>query len=365
MKTTTTAEATKTKFEKISDAHNLYRYGTVYYALIRHKGKLHKRSLATDDKATAKRKLADFQRDLGKVDASQGKLTLKALCERYLSTQAARSPKTLKGKTAAVRRFLADFSLGADSQVAKVKPSDLQAWLASYKFGYAMYNHFVQTVRGVFAVAMADKAIAFNPAAELKPKKIVTPIRVTPSFDEFNAIVANVRSQVHNAENESSADYMEFMGLVGVGQAEASGIQKQHVNLKTKQLTFFRVKTNTPYTVPIFGQAEALVKKLISKPGMQQTDYLFPVNMDKSKNDAGSTVKDVRKALSEACKRLKMPAYTQRSLRRMFITRCIEKGIDVKVIASWQGHRDGGKLILGTYGHLRNEHADNMAKLLS
>lgn len=49
----------------------------------------------------------------------------------------------------------------------------------------------------------------------------------------------------------------------------------------------------------------------------------------------------------------------------MFITRCIEKGIDVKVIAQWQGHQDGGKLILGTYSHVRNVHAEEMAKKLA
>jgi hypothetical protein len=37
----------------------------------------------------------------------------------------------------------------------------------------------------------------------------------------------------------------------------------------------------------------------------------------------------------------------------MFITRAIEKGIDVKVISDWQGHSDGGKLILQTYSHVR------------
>jgi integrase len=359
-------KATKPKFEKVSDVHNLYRYnGAVYYALVRQKGKLFKRSLETTDRATAKRKLADFERDLGKVDASQGKCTLKELCARYLSTQAAHSPKTLKGKKAAVRRFLADLPLGEDAQVPKVKPSDLQSWLASYAFGYAMYNHFVQTVRGVFAVAMADKMIASNPAADLKPKKVVSPIRLTPSFDEFNAIVANVRAQRNNAEAESSADYLEFMGLIGVGQAEASGIQKQHVNLAKKQLTFFRVKTRTPYTVPLFGQAEALVKKLVSKAGMQPADHLFPVNMEKSHNDAGTCVKDAKNALSTACKRLGLPDYTQRSFRRMFINRAIEKGVDVKVIASWQGHRDGGKLILGTYSHVRNVHSEEMAKKLA
>ena len=39
---------------------------------------------------------------------------------------------------------------------------------------------------------------------------------------------------------------------------------------------------------------------------------------------------------------------SHRSFRRMFITRAIEKGVDVKVIAEWQGHRDGGRLILQT-----------------
>jgi site-specific recombinase XerD len=49
----------------------------------------------------------------------------------------------------------------------------------------------------------------------------------------------------------------------------------------------------------------------------------------------------------------------------MFITRAIEKGVDVKVIAEWQGHRDGGKLILQTYSHVNRPHSHRMAQLLS
>ena len=49
----------------------------------------------------------------------------------------------------------------------------------------------------------------------------------------------------------------------------------------------------------------------------------------------------------------------------MFITRAIEKGIDVKVIAEWQGHRDGGKLILDTYSHVRAAHSMRMAQLMT
>ena len=51
--------------------------------------------------------------------------------------------------------------------------------------------------------------------------------------------------------------------------------------------------------------------------------------------------------------------------RRMFITRALEKGIDVKVIAQWQGHIDGGKLILDTYSHVSTQHVKRMAQLMT
>ena len=249
---------------------------------------------------------------------------------------------------------MTDLPSGAEVQVSKIKPSDLEAWLASYPFGYSSYNHYVQVVKSMFEMAVNDNVLAVSPAERIKGKKVVKPIRVTPTFEEFNAIVADVRQQKWNAEAQASADFLEFMGLVGVGQAEMTGLQRQHVNLAKHQITFFRQKTKTPYTVPIYPQAEALLKKLMTQPGLKPTDPLFPVNLAKSKRiEAEGKTKDATKSLAAACKRLGYPAYTQRALRRMFITRCIELGVDVKVIASWQGHQDGGKLILGTYSHVR------------
>ena len=49
----------------------------------------------------------------------------------------------------------------------------------------------------------------------------------------------------------------------------------------------------------------------------------------------------------------------------MFITRCLELGIDVQTIARLQGHKDGGKLILDTYGHVSDAHSQRMAQLLT
>ncbi|MBA2435368.1 MAG: hypothetical protein H0V54_09880, partial [Chthoniobacterales bacterium] len=40
-------------------------------------------------------------------------------------------------------------------------------------------------------------------------------------------------------------------------------------------------------------------------------------------------------------------------------------GVDVKVIAEWQGHKDGGKLILDTYSHVNRAHSQRMAQLMN
>ena len=49
----------------------------------------------------------------------------------------------------------------------------------------------------------------------------------------------------------------------------------------------------------------------------------------------------------------------------MFITRALEKGIGVKVIAQWEGHTDGGKLIRDTSSDASPQHVKRMAQLMT
>jgi hypothetical protein len=49
----------------------------------------------------------------------------------------------------------------------------------------------------------------------------------------------------------------------------------------------------------------------------------------------------------------------------MFITRALQLGIDVKTVSAWQGHRDGGKLILDTYSHVNPAHSQRMAQRMA
>ena len=162
--------------------------------------------------------------------------------------------------------------------------------------------------------------------------------------------MADIRSQRFNADAEESGDFVEFLGLAGLGQAEAASIKRSDVDLDAGRIIVYRHKTDQGFVISIYPQLRPLLEKLCA--GKAHDERLFEI-------------KEARKALANACKRLGFPNFTHRSLRRMFITRAIELGVDVKTIAEWQGHRDGGTLILRTYSHVRAVHSTRMAQLMT
>jgi integrase len=331
----------------------LYRYNPTgqYFARVRFGGKLHREKLDTHDYQVARRKLADFRRDLVRTDASLGNTSLTEVLNKYARTIGGDAPKTQIGKRAVIEKLKAEW-YGADSlPLRSIRPSDIEVWLSKHygSLSAAYYNSALSVLRNVFDLAVRDRIIAESPVAHLSYKKRATPIRLTPTFEEFKAIVSNIRNQRFNADAEQSADFVEFLGLAGLGQAEAASITRADVDLAAGRIVILRRKTSAGFVIPIFPQVRPLVEKLCK--GKAHDARLF-------------NIENARKALRNACKRSGLPSFTHRSLRRMFITRAIEKGIDVKVIAEWQGHRDGGKLILNTYSHIRRPHSDRMAALM-
>ena len=353
MQTVQNAAATQATLKRV--ASGLYRYSTsgVYFAHVRIGGKLFRESLQTTDRKIADRKLSDFRRSKAKVDPRTGKTTLKALAERYDATISHLAASTLKAKRGILARLKSDWPEGEEHSVGAIKSSHCDLWIArqAKRVGRSHYNAYVQLLKDVLEFAVRDRMIPENPAAHLKYLQREKPIRQTPTWDDFQAMVADIRNQPFNADAKDSADFVEFIGLAGLGQAEASALTLPDVDFERGQMTTFRNKTRTGFAVPIYPQLRPLLERLAAEAKSEGRDRLF-------------RIKDAKKAIAGACRRLKLPSYTHRSFRRLFITRAIEKGIDVKVIAEWQGHRDGGKLILDTYSHVNRVHSQRMALLM-
>jgi integrase len=340
-------------FQKVGEC--LYRYSSngVYYARIKSSGKEIRRSLRTQDRTLANRKLRELKDKLAQIDPSKSKITLAKLCDQYLQTVQHQKPKTIERKTHIVNRIKSDWLTGSAIQVRKIKPTDVQLWLTRYEFGPVSRNLHLACIKEIFAMAIGDGLITHSPAANIKKVKIDKPIRRTPTFEQFQAIVESIRSQEFNGHDaDESADFVEFLGLAGLGQAEASALTwDADIDWQREQITTFRHKTKSGFVIPLYPQLRPLLERRYAQrtPGQ---DHVF-------------RIQNAKRAIAAACKRLKLPAFSHRSFRRMFITRAIERGVDVKVIAEWQGHRDGGKLILETYSHVNPVHSRRMAALMT
>jgi integrase len=69
----------------------------------------------------------------------------------------------------------------------------------------------------------------------------------------------------------------------------------------------------------------------------------------------------IRRGLAKACERAGLRTLNHHDFRHMFITRCVESGVDLPTIARWIGHNDGGALLSKRYFHLLDGHSQEMA----
>lgn len=336
-------------------ADNLYRYSTSkkYYAVFKLHGKTKWLSLETTDQELAKRKLREEIEKYRKTDPKANTMTLAALLGLYEQSIAGLAEHTKATRKSILKIFKETWSFGLEIEVRSVTKGQLQIWLSKHRerLKNSSYNEYIRFVRHLFAVAVDNKVIAESPIAQIKLVRAEKPIRPTPTWEDLHAIVAEVRKQKFNADASDSGDLIEFMGKAGIGTAECANLLGQHVDFDKGRIILYRKKTDTGYTIPMFPQVRPLLERFRENGKIESGKPVFGI-------------KDPKKALDAACKRLLMQHFEPRSLRRCFITRAIELGVDFKTIASWQGHRDGGVLIAKTYSHLRNEHSDNMAKKL-
>lgn len=318
-----------------------------------HKGKRILQALGTNDSPCttlpeARRLLRDKRAELERTDVVASKKTLKAIIAEYKAVMPFKE-STKAYKTAYLDLLAKEFS--ASTKVADIKTSQMLKFLAQFEGrAAATKNHVITVCRDLFRYAISDRVIASSPIEGIKYKRPKHAIkRLTPSWGEFEAIVQSIRNVPTSDTRDASADLVEFMGNAGLGQGECAGLRWQDINFKTEKIVIVRQKTGEEFSVPIFQTVRPLLERMNAE------------RKDPSPTDPVFKVKDPKKGLEAACKRLNFPKYSARAFRRMFITRCLELGIDAQTIASWQGHRDGGQLILKVYARVSDEHTRRMA----
>jgi integrase len=290
--------------EFVRVGENLYRYSTskTYYAVYRKHGRLLWKSLKTTDRELAKRKLKDEIANAGRIDQRQEKMSLGALLGLFEDHLNRFDVRTRANRRYILNTFKQTWKYGLDLAVRDITLAQLDGWLAQHsaRIKRTSLNAYILFVRQLFELAIAARAIAESPAVTLKMLKPEEPIRQTPTWLQFQNIVEDIRKQRFNADAEESADLVEFMGLAGVGLSESANLKGEHIDFEAKKIWLFRSKTDTGYAIPIFPQLKNLLERFKATGRLQNSQPVFKV-------------RDPKKALTNACNRLKLPHFPTRS----------------------------------------------------
>jgi integrase len=223
--------------------------------------------------------------------------------------------------------------------------------------GAGLSNDYFNQCRHIFIelfkIAQERDPRIHNLGQRLKFAKIYTEELILPTAEQFAEIVECVTEGNNNGWTDAAEDLIRGLSYTGLRINEARQLRNRHVDLKNWEINLPAkiVKgKRIARTVPIFLEARPLFTRLVSEAGPD--GEIFHVS-------------EATETLRKACKLAGWkPALTHHDLRHYFATRCLESTKDVKVVAQWMGHIDGGGLVLKTYAHVCAKFANEAAKLV-
>jgi len=345
--------ATESRWQKTPVA-NLVRHvqSDTYYARIRVRSKLIWKSLKTDRISVAKLRLSDFnkeerQRAAVQTAVARGVMTFGQALEMFkqrLQSDPDAKPKTRQYYHWRINALLKSWPGLEDIDVSKITAAQCRDWAFenASKWSSISHNHTVSILRRVFNIAIEAGARYDNPglAAKRVREKVEKEI-VLPNFKDFQKMVKVVKTG-GSGFSKPVSELIEFLAYGGFRKGEARNVTWQDCDFSRREV----VVRGDPET----GTKNSEVRILPMIPEMQKLLKRMKAERPEESRDAPvMRVFECQKSIDRASKILRIKRITHHDLRHLFATR-------------WLGHKDGGALAMKTYGHLRNEHSQALAR---
>ena len=335
-------------------AECLYRNGNGnYIALIKIKGKQIKRSLKTNDRQLANRRLADLREKSQRLLGSESRnIRFEELASAWIASKSADLKTASVDRRKVAIKGLAIFFAG--KPVRSIDYGDIESWKIGRggKMSARTHNIELETLNALMRYAIDKGILLDNPTGKFKrriqPHNAVEP----PTKEQFTVLVNTLRASKMSIAS-GATDMVEFLAYSGMRVGEAREVCLQDVNFEQKRVRITGGETGNKNHkerfIPLFQNLAAVVSRIIERnPKISATSKLFSIDSP-------------RGSMKLSCKRAGLPSFSVHSLRHFFATNAIESDVNFKTLGDWLGHSDGGMLAAKTYGHLRREFSEEMA----
>jgi integrase len=335
-----------------------------YYARIKVNGKIIRASLKTTVWSTAKLRLTDFlkeqQEARGRVEAPKFSEAVE-LFKRELENDTGIKPQSKKYRLWCLLKLERSWPALWELRLDEITEPACKEWAAKLNQEIAChyYNNTIGTLKqvlqtGIKAHKEKTGVVLENSASELRRTKVKQKDLHLPEPSHFKGLIENLRKR-SGGWGPRVADLVEFLAYSGLRiKSEAIWVTWEDIDWQRKEIIVrghpeTGTKNSEIRRVPILPDMETLLTRLKDELGTLTSGSITQVGK-------------CNEALARACKELAIAKLTHHDLRHLFATRCIESGVDIPTVSRWLGHKDGGALAMRTYGHLRNEHSQQMAQ---
>ena len=351
-------------------ATNLFRSDItgVYYAIFKRDRRQVKRSLHTTNRQLAWCRMVELRHKIDRLFSKDprtlpfaeyddtGKL-IGGLAKRWFDITAATiEPSTRDRYLGNIKQLSVHFHGKA---IGSIGLKDAEAWAIARakERSKETFTKERDVLVRIIQYGVDHKLLLDNFADKInRPTPDKKPIQI-PTRAQFRQLVATMRAN----RGDRSADLTEVLARSGCRLSEIVGNKKydkepmrwRDIDFERKLFTVTKSKNHEPRFVPLFPLLEVFLQELLNKlPTPPRPD------------DRIIAIRSAKKSIGSACRALHLPQYGHHTCRHLFCSNCLEAGVDFKTISEWVGHSDGGILVAGTYGHLRNEHSAAMARLI-
>lgn len=362
-------------FQKVRDSRGhkirgLWRRGKRFYSqmTVLKDGRNVVRRVPLDATTTAEavkeRAALIAKRDSGVLAATTNSSTIafSTVADEYTAFIVGRKAQTsVNAETSAIRRLKDVFGPVPIRNIVGTQIQDFVSTRLQSGLSPGTINRLRSILNNVMAFAKTRKYIARIPVWDVdwldytpNPRKLIS----SADVDAFCAAALTA------GRPQSFVDYIRLLAYSGGRKTECIRLQWVDVLWNTKQLRFRSELTKNGRTrhVNFNPQLEALLTAMTTRR-RPETQFLFPSPWD-SRGDVPRSQFWADFAITKRSMG-KCPIADFHTLRHFFISTCVMAGIDFMTIASWVGHQDGGILIGSVYGHLNDQHKQNMATKLT
>ena len=342
-----------------------------------HHGKEHQKSFSREK--DAKQWVQDELRKIRKgewVDPEAGKITVRELME--LHRDRAERPNT-KSVRNTISRGLGPLG---EIPIKDVQQIDIQSWVDALKNGREWANGkplkdstidmYISVMHGAFSYAVTAGMISESPMKNFKTGRRVKKVQRAeiPTSADIDALVKEARIvDAHRRDNRQLARIIRIAADTGLRSGEICGLRRQDLDFERKEIHVVTqtdrvtgelgpLKTvNSSRVVPMTEVAERELKLQIQGGPDRQDGMLF-----ESTRGGLLTSAHVGKQFRTVAKHAGLP-YTFHSLRHYYVTRLLDSGVPVHVVASLVGHSTIS--ITDIYSHVTGRAIVNVRGILS